>query len=207
MSLWCRSTCVARALNDSNRASHCSSRFHWVTRPRQPATAILMSWRQMTGRNSLTNQGQRMVHSSIYCNWFSCHLGWDVGFDHWSSGTFYGGCGQHNPLIGRRIECSFVLFFALEYISGKIPCLATGAVLLSFSLFLRSVLKFHCEGTSLMRNFDLYFSKRCPLFSRIHAWRSVDRVNRTRRIDPNTFCIGFPRDSVPLWDSNDYESC
>ena len=29
---------------------------------------------------------------------------------------------------------------------GKIPCLAAGASLLSFSLFLRSVLKFHSEG-------------------------------------------------------------
>ena len=73
---------------------------------------------------------------------------------------FYGGCGLHNPLFGRRIECSFVLFFELVKKFGKIPCLAAGAPLLSFSLFLRSVFKFHSVGTSLMRNFDLYFSKR-----------------------------------------------
>ena len=32
-----------------------------------------------------------------------------------------------------------------------------------------------------------------PFFSRILAWRCVDWVNRTFRIDPKTFCIGFPR--------------
>ena len=78
---------------------------------------------------------------------------------------FYGGCGRHDQLLGRRIECSFVLFFEFVNISGKIPCLAAGASLLSFSLFLRYVLKFHSVGTSLMKYFDLYFSKRWSFFS------------------------------------------
>ena len=52
------------------------------------------------------------------------------------------------------------LSFELVYVFGKIPCLALGASLLSVSLFLRSVLKFHSVGTSLMRNFDLLIPKR-----------------------------------------------
>ena len=35
---------------------------------------------------------------------------------------FDGGCGRHNPLIGRRRECSFVLFCELANIPEKIPC-------------------------------------------------------------------------------------
>ena len=31
----------------------------------------------------------------------------------------------------------------------------------------------------------------CPLFSRTLAWRSVDCLNRNRRIDPKTFRLGF----------------
>ena len=46
-----------------------------------------------------------------------------------------------------------------------------------------------------------------PFFSRILAWRSVDWVNRTFRIDPKTFCIGFPRNCLPLWETNASESC
>ena len=47
---------------------------------------------------------------------------------------------------------------------GKIPCLTAGALLLSFTLFLRSLLKFESVGSSLMRNFDLYFPSDGPLF-------------------------------------------
>ena len=43
---------------------------------------------------------------------------------------------------------------------GKIRCLASGTSLLSFSLFMRPVLKFQSVGTPLMRIFDLYFPKR-----------------------------------------------
>ena len=38
--------------------------------------------------------------------------------------------------------------------------LASRTSLLPFSLFMGPVLKFHSVGTSLMRKFDLYFSKR-----------------------------------------------
>ena len=42
----------------------------------------------------------------------------------------------------------------------KSPRVSASASLLSFSLSWRSVLKFHCVGTSLMRNFDLYCIQR-----------------------------------------------
>ena len=73
---------------------------------------------------------------------------------------FYGGCGLHNPLFGRRIECSFVLFFELVKSLARFHALPRAHRSCPFSLFLRSVFKFHSVGTSLMRNFDLYFSKR-----------------------------------------------
>ena len=57
-----------------------------------------------------------------------------------------------------------------------------------------------------MRNFDIYFSQRWS-FSWILAWRSVDLVNRTFRIGPKTFCIGFLRYCLPLWETNASESC
>ena len=49
---------------------------------------------------------------------------------------FDGGCGRQTPLIGRRIECSLVLFFELVNISGKVPCLAAGASLFVFQSLL-----------------------------------------------------------------------
>ena len=72
----------------------------------------------------------------------------------------YCGCGRQNPLIGRRIECSFFRFFVLIDILGKSPRVSAGASLLSLGLFLRSVLKFHSVGTALMRTFDLCFVQR-----------------------------------------------
>ena len=75
---------------------------------------------------------------------------------HW----LYCGCGQQNPLICRRKECSFVLFFKLVNVSGKFPRVSARESLLSFGLFLRSVLKFYGVGTALMRTFDLYFIQR-----------------------------------------------
>ena len=56
-------------------------------------------------------------------------------------------------------EKNVALSFWHVNMSGKIPCFAADASLLSFSLFFRSVLKFHSVATSLMRKFD-YFSKR-----------------------------------------------
>ena len=49
---------------------------------------------------------------------------------------FFGGCGRQTQLIGRRIECSFVLFYELVNISGKVPCLAAGASLFVFQSLL-----------------------------------------------------------------------
>ena len=51
-------------------------------------------------------------------------------------------------------------FFGLTYFLGQFPRISASASLLSFSLSWRSVLKFHSEGTSPMRNFDLNFTKR-----------------------------------------------
>ena len=87
----------------------------------------------------------------------------------------------------------------------KVPCLATGTSLLSFSLFLRSVLEFHSVETSTMRNFDLYFPSD-PFFSRILAWRTVDWVNRTFPIGSKTICTWLLRDSLP-WETSASESC
>ena len=66
---------------------------------------------------------------------------------------------RQNPLIERRKECSFVHFFELVHIFGKSPRVSAGASFLS-SFSWRSVLKFHSVGTSLMRNFDMYFVQR-----------------------------------------------
>ena len=77
---------------------------------------------------------------------------------------FYCGCGRQNPLINMRTECSFVLFFELVNMFGKSPRVSAGASLLSFSLSRRSVLEFHSVGTSLMRNFDLYFYSAMGLY-------------------------------------------
>ena len=68
-----------------------------------------------------------------------------------------------NPLICRREECGLVVRFELENMFGKIPSLALGTSLLSFSLFVGPVLKFQSVGTSLMSRFDLYFSNRWSL--------------------------------------------
>ena len=47
-------------------------------------------------------------------------------------------------------ECSFVFLFELIIFLGKFPRISAGASLLSCSLFWRSVLKFHGEGTLLI---------------------------------------------------------
>ena len=63
--------------------------------------------------------------------------------------------GSFVAATGSRVECSFVVLFELVNAFGKVPCLASGASLLSFSLFLGLVVR-----TSLMMIFDRYFSKR-----------------------------------------------
>ena len=109
------------------------------------------------------------------------------------------------PFLLGKVQCSLVFFFELEFVFSKIPSLASGTSLLSFSLFMGPVLKFHSVGTSLMRNFDIYFPNVGPFFSRILAWRSVDWVTRILRIGPKTFCIGFHRDFLP-WETSASES-
>ena len=54
---------------------------------------------------------------------------------------FYCGCGRQYPLVGRRIECSFVFLFELKDFLGKCPRISACTSLLSCSLFWRSVLK------------------------------------------------------------------
>ena len=76
----------------------------------------------------------------------------------------YCGCGRQNPLIGGRKECSFLFLSGLKDFPGKFPRITAGASLLSCSLSSRSVLKFLSVGTSLMKNFDLYFPKRRTFF-------------------------------------------
>ena len=87
----------------------------------------------------------------------------------------YGGCGGQNPLIGRRTACIFFRFFELKDILGKFPRVSAGASLLSFGLFLRSVLKFHGVGTALKRTFDLDFSQATDLsfLDAVHPSRIV----------------------------------
>ena len=63
-------------------------------------------------------------------------------------------------VTGNTHSSGLVFLFELVFFFSKIPCLASGASQLSFTLFWRSVLKFQSVGTSLMRNFDLYLSKR-----------------------------------------------
>ena len=45
---------------------------------------------------------------------------------------FYGGCGRHNPLIGKRIECSFVLLFELVFFFWQFPTHLRGHIALVF---------------------------------------------------------------------------
>ena len=52
---------------------------------------------------------------------------------------------------------------------------------------------FKALGLRWWRMLTCIFPSDGPLLSRILAWRSVDFVNRTRRIGPNTFCIRFLR--------------
>ena len=68
------------------------------------------------------------------------------------------------PLFCRREECSLLVRFEVVYFVGKIPSLALGTSLLSFSLFVGPILEFYSVGTSLMRNFDTCFPNDGPFF-------------------------------------------
>ena len=95
---------------------------------------------------------------------------------------FYCGCGQQNPLPVKRTECSFVFLFELRDILGKFPRISTGASLLSCSLFCRYVLELHVHsvGTSLMKNFDLYITKRwTSIFADVCLTQCSSRESRS----------------------------
>ena len=77
-----------------------------------------------------------------------------------SLSSFVHPAGSTHSSAGRE-ECFFELVNV--YVSGKVPCRASGASLLSFSLFLGPILKFHSVGTSCV------FPSDGPFFSRILA--------------------------------------
>ena len=88
-----------------------------------------------------------------------------------SSESFVDAAGSTHSSGGKVQPCLFLwacIFF------NKIPSLASGTALLSFSLFMGPVVKFHGVGTSLVRNLDIYFSKRWSFLvsgnSRDVAW-------------------------------------
>ena len=79
-----------------------------------------------------------------------------------SSGFIVDAAGKIHSSAGEK-NVVFVLFFELVNMFGQSPRVSAGASLLSFSLLLRSVLKFYSAGTALMRKFDLYFIQRWTL--------------------------------------------
>ena len=102
---------------------------------------------------------------------------------------FFCGCGRYHPVLRKWIECSFVFLFELLDFLGKFPRVSAGASLLSCSLSWRSVLKFHSVGTSLMRNFDLYFpDRRTFIFSDV-CLTQMQPLRIARRIrSKHSFC-------------------
>ena len=98
------------------------------------------------------------------------------------------------PLIGWRKECSFVLFFELVNMFGLSPRISASTSLLSFDLLLRSILKFQCVGTALMRTFDLYFIlRRSVVFSDVSVTHrsSCESCSSSRSFA--RLSIGLPR--------------
>ena len=103
------------------------------------------------------------------------------------------------PFLRGKVECSLVLFFEPVYVLGKIPCLASGTSLLSFSLFLRSILQFHSVGTSLMRNFDIYFSQWWSFF--------FQDTRLTLRRLRESYPLNWFRDFLHRWETSASETC
>ena len=100
-----------------------------------------------------------------------------------SSSFVTDGAGRHHSLASEK-NAAFSFSFELKDIIGKSPRVSAGASLLSFSLLQRPVLEFQSVRTALMRNFDLYFTKRWTFI-----FPDVAFVNRTRRTDPKTFVL------------------
>ena len=70
--------------------------------------------------------------------------------------------------VGEK-NIAFPFSLSFKIFLFKSPRVSAGASLLSISLLLRSVLKFHSLGTALMRNFDMIFPSDGPLLSRMFA--------------------------------------
>ena len=62
----------------------------------------------------------------------------------------FGWRSREYPFLRGPVQWSIVFFFELVKILRNIPSLASGTSLLSLSLFMGPVLKFHSVGTSLM---------------------------------------------------------
>ena len=96
------------------------------------------------------------------------------------------------------MECCLLFFFELAFVFGKIPSLASGTSLLSFSLFLRSVLIFQSVRTWLMKNFDLYFFKRWSfLFSDVCLTQCSPRESYSSNWSEHFGSL--PRNRCRLW--------
>ena len=103
------------------------------------------------------------------------------------------------------MQCTLVFFFELVNVFGKIPCLAAGTSLLSFSLFMGPILEFYSVRTSLMSRFDLYFSKRSrfPVPDTRVTWRGLKdflhRVSTKLFRSLRNECIRVLRCTTRLW--------
>ena len=73
----------------------------------------------------------------------------------------YCGCGRHNPLIERRIACSFFRFFELKDFLGKFPRVSADASLLSFEMGPQISRRWDCADENF--RLDLFM----PVFSRV----------------------------------------
>ena len=98
------------------------------------------------------------------------------------------------PILPRASRMQFCLSLraCTCFWQGSMPCIGR------IALIVQSLLEI-CPQISQWRDFadedvwHVFFPSDGPFFSQILAWRSVDWVNRTRRIDPKTICLGFPR--------------
>ena len=101
-----------------------------------------------------------MVSNSAELKSFSltiCILAPESTTNSLSSGSFVDAAGSaHSSAVKQNVALSFSLNL---YAFGKVPCLALGTSLLSFSLFLELVLKFQSVGTSLVKNFDIFLQR------------------------------------------------
>ena len=105
------------------------------------------------------------------------------------SGFIVDGAGKlHSSVDEKKVVLS--VSFELVDIIGQSPRVSAGASLLSFSLLLRPILKFHSVGTALVRNFDLYF---------IQRWTFVfSDVSMTQRSSCESYSSNWSQDCCAL---------